>query len=124
LACLFTVWGAFCGRTEYIVPGPCKLYLAAGAIKLYSLIIVVDFRWNDWNREHAAKHDVSRAEAEGVVIRARRPWPRNVGGGKWMVEGRGVGDRPVRVVYLVDPDDTIYIIHAMPLTTRRRRRRR
>jgi hypothetical protein len=42
--------------------------------------------------------------------------------GKWQVVGRGQGDRFVQVVYTVDPDDTLFIIHAMPLTTRRRRR--
>jgi hypothetical protein len=37
------------------------------------------------------------------------------------VHGRGQGDRWVQVVYLIDPDGTIFVIHAMPLTTRRRR---
>jgi len=46
--------------------------------------------------------------------------PQN-GKGKWLVIGRGQGDRFLEVVYLVDPDDTLFIIHAMPLTTRRRR---
>jgi alkyl hydroperoxide reductase subunit AhpC len=46
-----------------------------------------------------------------------------MGNNKWMVQGRGQGDRPIRVVFLIDPDKTIYIIHAMPLTTRRRRSR-
>lgn len=88
-----------------------------------------EFRWNEWNLEHAAKHGVSRQEAELVVRNARRPYPERVRPSsgpnpKWIVEGRGQGDRMVRVVYLTDPDDTIYVIHAMPLTTRRRRRRR
>jgi len=84
---------------------------------------MVDFRWNEWNEEHATKHGVSEAEAERVILGAVRPWPRYQGNGKWMVEGRGQGDRFVRVVYLVDPDDTLYVIHAMPLTGRRRKRR-
>jgi uncharacterized DUF497 family protein len=81
------------------------------------------FRWNDWNLEHATKHGVSAAEAESVVQRAARPWPCRVSRQKWMVIGRGQGDRPVRVVYLVDPEKTIYIIHALPLTTRGRLRK-
>jgi uncharacterized DUF497 family protein len=85
---------------------------------------MIHFRWNEWNEDHATKHGVSRREAEHVVLNAVRPWPRSAGKDKWMVEGRGQGDRFVRVIYLVDPDDTIYIIHAIPLTTRRRRRRR
>ncbi len=83
---------------------------------------VIDFRWNAWNRAHATKHGVSIGEAERVVSLARRPWPRPIGDRKWMVEGRGQGDRFVRVVYLIDPQGTVYIIHAMPLITRRRRR--
>jgi hypothetical protein len=39
------------------------------------------------------------------------------------VVGRGVGDRFLQVVYVVDPDERLFIIHAMPLTTRRRRSR-
>jgi uncharacterized DUF497 family protein len=82
------------------------------------------FRWNEWNLDHATRHGVSVIEAESIIGQGRRPWPHRTGGNKWMVEGRGQGDRPVRVVYLLDPDKTIYIIHAMPLTTRRRRRSR
>ncbi|MGD0462521.1 MAG: hypothetical protein ABSB74_08535 [Tepidisphaeraceae bacterium] len=82
------------------------------------------FRWNEWNLDHVTRHGVSVVEAEKVVRRASRPWPRRAGERKWIVEGRGLGDRPVRVVYLVDSDDAIFIIHAMPLTTRRRRRSR
>jgi uncharacterized DUF497 family protein len=79
------------------------------------------FRWNDWNREKLEKHGVSKAEAERIVNRARRPYPQHEGGGKWRVIGRGQGDRPIQVFYVVDTDLTIFIIHAMPLTTRRRR---
>jgi hypothetical protein len=85
---------------------------------------MVDFRWNQWNLGHATRHGVTVVEAENVVRRAGRPWPRYMGNEKWMVEGRGQGDRPVRVLYLVDSDDSLFIIHAMPLTTRRRRRSR
>ena len=80
-----------------------------------------EFRWIEWNREKVARHGVSPAEAEQVVRGARRPYPRQNGKGKWLVIGRGRGNRVVEVVYLVDPDDTLFIIHAMPLTTRRRR---
>ena len=80
-----------------------------------------NFRWNDWNLVHATKHGVSVEEAEHVVRCARRPYPRRVGNDKWQVIGRGVGDRWVQVAYLVDPDRRLFIIHAMPLTGRRRR---
>ncbi len=38
--------------------------------------------------------------------------------------GRGTGDRPVEVIYLLDDDGTAFVIHAMPLTTRRKRMRK
>jgi hypothetical protein len=43
---------------------------------------------------------------------------------KWLVIGRGIGGRLIRVIYLLDDDQTVFVIHAMPLTTRRRRRGR
>ena len=82
-----------------------------------------EFRWNDWNRDHVMKHGVSIEEAEHVVRSARRPYLRRIGDEKWQVVGRGVGDRFLQVVYVVDPDERLFIIHAMPLTTRRRRSR-
>jgi hypothetical protein len=65
------------------------------------------FRWNDWNLDHATKHGIKVVEAESIVRQGRA---RSIGDEKWMVEGRGIGDRLVRVIFL--------------LTTRRRQRRR
>jgi uncharacterized DUF497 family protein len=79
------------------------------------------FRWVEWNTLKIAKHGVSIREAEHVVRRASRPFPKKIGRGKWHVQGRGGGDRMIQVVYIVDPNDTVFVIHAMPLTTRRRR---
>lgn len=81
------------------------------------------FRWIDWNLEHATRHGCGVEEIESVVRRASRPYPRHQGGDKWIVVGRGQGDRFVQVVYVIDPDGTIFPIHAMPLSTRRIRRR-
>ena len=63
-------------------------------------------------------------EIESVVrreVRARRA--RACGNEKYRVEGRGIGDRMIEVIFVFDhdQDDTIYAIHAMPLTTRKRR---
>lgn len=76
----------------------------------------MDFRWNDWNDEHATKHGVSRAEAEAVVRRPPRGYPRKRGEGRFLVQGRGQGGRIVQVVYFIDPDGKHYVIHAMPLS--------
>lgn len=82
---------------------------------------VNEYRRNDWNLDHVAKHGVTPAEAERVVDGAARGWPRTVGDNKLTVQGRGNGNRVVQVVYLIDTDGFLYVIHAMPMTTRRRR---
>lgn len=85
------------------------------------------FRWNAWNLDHATSHGVAPEEAEAVVRAARAPFPQSRGGGKWAVWGPGQGGRLIQVVYLIDPDGTMYIIHARLLTDgekRRFRRRR
>jgi hypothetical protein len=83
------------------------------------------FRWNDWNLDHAAKHGCKIAEIESVVRREIKRAQKK-GDGKYRVEGRGQGDRFIEIVFVVDDDENeaIYVIHAMPLSTRRRRRRR
>ena len=60
-------------------------------------------------------------------LRAARP----CGNEKFRVEGRGIGNRMIEVIFVFDEDDelgaeddTLYVIHAMPLTTRRRRSKR
>ncbi len=82
------------------------------------------FRWNEWNQEHIADHGVWLGEAEAIVRGATRPFPMYRGDGKWLVIGRGSGGRLLQVVYVLDGDDTIYIIHARPLTDREKRRYR
>jgi hypothetical protein len=79
------------------------------------------FRWEEWNEEHATRHGCTREEIELVVEGRVRGYPRKIGGGKWMTEARGHGGRMVRVVFFRDPDRTVVVIHAMPLTTRHRR---
>jgi uncharacterized DUF497 family protein len=39
-----------------------------------------------------------------------------------LVWGRGTGGRLVQVVFLIDSEYSIYIIHARPLTEREKRR--
>lgn len=85
----------------------------------------MQYRWNDWNLTHAARHglDVPR-EAELIVEGARPPYPQDIGDGKWIVVGRGIGGRLAQVIYVVDPDGTLYVVHARPLTNREKRRYR
>lgn len=84
----------------------------------------MEFRWNDWNLEHVAGRGVDPAEAEQVVSSARAPWPRVREDDKWLVWGPGRGGRLLQVVFLLDEDDAVYVIHARPLTDREKRRYR
>ena len=54
---------------------------------------MVEFRWNDWNIEHVAKHGVEPDEAELVVIQARAPYPVARSDDKYLVWGPGRADR-------------------------------
>jgi len=84
----------------------------------------VDFPWNDWNVDHVSRHGVSPVEAETVVTGAIRPFPRKIEDDKWLVWGRGKGGRLLQVVFVLDDDGTIYVIHARPLHEGERRRMR
>ncbi len=82
----------------------------------------MQFRWIDWNREHVTEHGVDPHEAEMVVRHARLPFPRKIKEDKWLVVGRGRGSRFLQVIYILDPDKTVFIIHARPITEREKRR--
>ncbi|HVT90766.1 MAG TPA: hypothetical protein VHD56_18070 [Tepidisphaeraceae bacterium] len=59
-----------------------------------------------------------------VVELARSPYPEQVGNGKFRVIGKGMGGQFVQVLYVIDPDETLYVIHARPLTDLEKRRYR
>jgi uncharacterized DUF497 family protein len=82
------------------------------------------FRWNAWNVQHIAEHGITPADAEYVVRNARRPYPQLVARGKWLVRGPTATGQLVQVMYIFDPADTGYIIHARSLTDREKRRYR
>ena len=89
--------------------------------------MVGDFRWNDWNVEHIGRHGVVPGQAEHLVLGARKPWPSYEGDGRWLVRGQDRNGVYLQVVYRIDPEGTIYVIHARPLNDgekRRLRRRR
>jgi uncharacterized DUF497 family protein len=82
------------------------------------------FRWIEWNRDHIAEHGVSCDEAEMVVRQAKPPFPQQIGEDKLLVRGQGQGGRFLQVIYVLDPDDTIFVIHARPLTEREKKQYR
>jgi uncharacterized protein len=84
----------------------------------------MEFRWNAWNLDHVAKHGVDPDEAESLVRTARSPFPRKIEEDKWLVWGRGHGGRYLQVIFVTDDDQTVYIIHARPLTDLEKRRLR
>jgi uncharacterized DUF497 family protein len=77
-----------------------------------------EFRWNQWNVDHLAEHGISPEEAEWVVRYARPPYPEFRGEGKWLVRGQTAAGRFLQVIYIVDPEETLYVIHSRPLTDR------
>ena len=84
----------------------------------------MEFRWIAWNRDHLAEHGVDWEEAETVIRQAKPPFPQQIGDEKLLVMGHGQGGRFLQVIYVVDPDDTIFVIHARPLTDREKKRYR
>ncbi len=84
----------------------------------------MQFRWIDWNIDHITEHGIDPEETEMVVRAARPPFPEQMGDDKFLVIGQGRGGRYLQVLYLLDPDDTIFVIHARPLTDREKRRYR
>ena len=84
----------------------------------------MEFRWNEWNIDHIAKHGVSWEEAEMVVRGARKPFPRKIEDEKWLAWGRGQRGRFLQVIFVVDPEETVYVIHARPLNEQEKRRLR
>ena len=72
-----------------------------------------EFRWNQWNREKIAIHNVSEWEAEHVVRNPERGYPRRHKKGTWIVVGRISTGETLQVVFLIDELDFIFVIHAM-----------
>lgn len=83
-----------------------------------------EFRWNAWNVAHIAEHGVDPKSAEYLVNHAGRGFPRLHGDGKLYVAGQDENGRYLQVIFVLDPDDTAYVIHARPLEEREKRRLR
>jgi uncharacterized DUF497 family protein len=86
--------------------------------------VTYEFRWNEWNLEHIAEHGVSPEEAEYVVEYPDARYPEQAGDDKYRVRGQSAGGRYLQVVYIFDPLDVVYVIHARDLTNREKRKLR
>jgi uncharacterized DUF497 family protein len=82
----------------------------------------MQFRWNRWNTGHLETHGISVAEAEFIVERARRPYPEMIGDEKRYVAGQTPSGLYAQVIYLLDADGTVFIIHARPLNDSEKRK--
>jgi uncharacterized DUF497 family protein len=85
---------------------------------------MIEFRWTAWNLEKCEKHRVSPIDVEAVVRRAKPPYPEQIDDGKWLVWGATAFGMYLQVIYLLDPDRTIFVIHAMPLSEKQKRQYR
>ena len=74
------------------------------------------FRWILWNIQKCESHGVDPEEAEEVVNSAARPYPRHIDDDKILVRGQTNAGRYLQVIYLLETDDVVFIIHARPLT--------
>jgi uncharacterized DUF497 family protein len=59
---------------------------------------------------------VEPEEAEEVVRRARPPYPLTSADEKFLVWGRTPEGKFLQVVFVMDEEDSVFIIHARPLT--------
>lgn len=71
--------------------------------------------------EHIAEHGVSAEEAEFVMENAGRGFPRSEGNGKYRVWGQSESGEYLQVVFIIDADGTIFVIHARPLSDKEKR---
>jgi uncharacterized DUF497 family protein len=81
-----------------------------------------EFRWIDWNRDQVAQHNVDPVEAEFVVDHAQPPYPLKADDEKRLVWGQTQAGRYLQIVYLIDRADSIFVIHARPLTEQEKKR--
>jgi uncharacterized DUF497 family protein len=82
----------------------------------------MDFRWIDWNRSKVAGHGVTPEEVEWVVERASEPYPQYREDDKLLVWGPTASGRLLQVVFVLDEDDSAFVVHARPLTAIEKRR--
>jgi uncharacterized DUF497 family protein len=82
------------------------------------------FRWNAWNRAKVADHNLTPEETEFAVTHARRPWPHITGERKRLVWGQTASGDYLQVVYVLEEDKSVFVVHARPLRDHEKRRMR
>jgi hypothetical protein len=74
----------------------------------------LEFRWNQWNIEKLEARNISPGEAEYIVRNAKPPYPRRHRKGSFFVHGKLPEGAALQVIYVIDEDGTLYVIHAFP----------
>lgn len=83
-----------------------------------------EFRWIPWNLDKISKHNVARREAEFVVNHPARGFPRRVDDDKIKVWGQTADGAYLQVIFVIEEDDSLFVIHARPLTQKELRQLR
>ena len=81
-----------------------------------------EFRWISWNTEKCELHGVHPEETEFVIRNARRPFPRRVDDQKLLAWGQASSGDYLQVIFLIQDDGALFVIHARPLTEREKHR--
>lgn len=71
-----------------------------------------DFRWIDWNIAKVQSHGLDPDDVEHVINRARTF---TASGDKRRVTGATPAGKWIQAIYLIDDDDSLFVIHARPL---------
>ena len=80
-----------------------------------------DFKWIEWNIDHIERHGVLPEDAEWVVNHTRRPYPQRAAHDKCVVRGQTEAGQFLEVVYVIEPDDRVFVITARPLKDNEKR---
>jgi len=83
-----------------------------------------EFRWIRWNIAKCLKHGIDPLDAEYVIEHAARPFPQRIEEDKRLVWGQAEDGTFIQVIYVLDPDDTVFVIHAMWMTEKQKRQYR
>jgi len=74
--------------------------------------------------EKCQLHGVSPQDAEFVVRSARKPYPRRIDDQKVLVWGKTENGEYFQVVFLIQENGILFVIHARPLTPKEKHRYR
>ena len=95
--------------------------------KIFHTLIQGDRRGIPMERVERRPHRPARRRSGGSRVRGEprtTALPAGPCRHKWRVVGRCRGGRWVQVIFIFDPEDAVFVIHARPLTDREKRRER